>query len=737
MKQYPRPSDTHPPLSLPQRKPTYHRKGYKYGWVLHLVFVIFLLVGLLFHGGQQDDLLTQEERAWLDDHDGKIRLVETCRSAPIEFINEYGQWVGISNEFIEIIENNLGFKFFRVRDCEFSETLNQLDQGVVDVKCNFEKTASRSGKLLFTEPYISVPNAIIVRREIKGTLSIGKLEGMKIVVVQEHSVYEYLRKHHPGLDVEQVSNALDGLQKVVFYQADAMIINLAVASYYIDSEGLTNLHLAGTIGESNHLSLASSKRHPILNRILIKGLAQITPQEKREILAKWIHLDRSLFVYDFRFWYVFMGIVVSSLVITLFVRLWIRTLKSQVRQKTRELQNELAERKRMERHVLESEKLKAIGTFAGGIAHDFNNTLGTIIGYAEIMEMCDLSPGSRPAQRLNQVLQAAYRAKGLVRQILTFSRQSEQEKMPVIVNPIAQEVMEFLKASLPANIRLRKTCGIKNDLVWADPTQIHRILMNLCTNAAQSMMSGNGGELTVDIVESEGLNGVPPQIPDPRPGPYVVISVRDTGTGMPQEIMAHIFEPFFTTKPDDGGTGMGLAVVHGIIKDLGGTLIVESTVGQGSLFKVFLPQYIGALFSDPKQLDKLELGRKGRLLLVDDNRPLADSAGEILNECGYNVLVCYSGQSAWERFKEAPQSFDLVITDYGMPDTSGSDLAQAIIDLRPDIPIIMCSGYGPIITNSKPAFSGTWKYLQKPIGAYELVRAVREELEAVNNERGE
>ncbi len=705
----------------------------QYRWVFHLLLVLLILFGIFARYTQKKDPLSIEERRWINANAENILLIESCHFPPIEFLDDTGAWDGISRDYIELIEQRLGFTFTRQRICDYHEAMMALYLEVPVVKCNIQKTPERSTDLNFTEPYIELPNAIIVRNEIKTSLHLAELKDLTISLVEDSAIQEYLQTNYPRFKLDPVPDPLEGLQKVAFGQSDAMILNLAVASYYIEAEGLTNLRMAGAVGESNKLSFASSNRFPMLNRILIKGLAQISGSEKKTVLKKWIRLQQDGFVYSIEFWYTTGAIVLVILLITGFITIWNRTLRVQVNQKTRELKRELAEKKKMERQLIQSEKMEAIGIFAGGIAHDFNNALGAIIGYCELIDMIDARDGTRLKWRTKHALKAAYRAKGLVQQILTFSRQTEQRKVPIHLNPIVKEVMGFMRATLPATIEIRKTVTTENDVINADPTQIHRLLMNLCANAAHAM-GDEGGVLEVAIYQCDRLPE-DARLENPvEEDSYICIEVSDSGTGIEPTNLDKIFQPFFTTKSRGEGTGMGLAVVHGIVRDLKGSFTVESELGKGSRFSFFFPEcYSEANATEWKEID-LNKNIKGNILFIDDEEPLTGFVEEVLTHYGFSVITSNNAVEALEIFWEDPERVDMVISDVTMPAMTGIELAEEILSVRPEMPVVLCTGYAASVSEEQIINIGVRALVHKPLGINQLLNIVRQELQTVGEE---
>jgi PAS domain S-box-containing protein len=389
----------------------------------------------------------------------------------------------------------------------------------------------------------------------------------------------------------------------------------------------------------------------------------------------------------------------------------------------------ITEKLELERQLRQSQKMEAIGTLAGGIAHDFNNMLMGIMGFTE-MALRNL-PQDRHQERkyLNSVLKSIYRAKDLVHQILTFSRQKETEKRPLQPDSVLKEAIKLLEASLPSSIDIRCQTAANSPQVLADPSQVHQMIMNLCTNAAQAMPEG--GTLTVSMGGAE-LNGADSsggtQI---EPGRYLLIEVRDTGRGILPEIRERIFEPFFTTKAQDKGTGMGLAVIHGIVTELGGSIQVASEPGQGSIFSIFIPAIDGDRAGgqvEKATADRLVRG-KGRILFVDDEEDIVIWGVRSLEQLGYKVKGTTDAQEAWEVMQQEADRFDLVVTDLTMPKMSGRELIKRIREMRRDLPIILCTGYSEEMQPGSETMDAADALLVKPFSMAEFSWTVRSVLE--------
>ncbi len=384
-----------------------------------------------------------------------------------------------------------------------------------------------------------------------------------------------------------------------------------------------------------------------------------------------------------------------------------------------------AEKARLEAQLRQAQKMEAIGTLAGGISHDFNNILAAIMGYTELV-LLNQPEGTRVHHYLDEILNAGERAKNLVSQILAFSRQSESERKPIQLRPIVKESLKLLRASLPATIEIRQDIGTDEAIVLADPTQIHQIIMNLCTNAAQAMRE-NGGILEVSLHQVQADQDLCAAHPDLRPGPYVALTVGDTGCGMTPEVLDRIFEPYFTTKEKGEGTGLGLAVVHGMVTGYGGVISVKSEPALGSVFKIYLPA-VETAAPQTRHDEKLQSGSE-RILFVDDEPSLVEIGRDMLQHLGYDVVTFSSSVEALDAFRARPDRFDLVITDMTMPQMTGERLAQALIEIRPDLPVILCTGYSERITEETASTLGIKAFLLKPLSAHGLAKKVRDTLD--------
>ena len=384
------------------------------------------------------------------------------------------------------------------------------------------------------------------------------------------------------------------------------------------------------------------------------------------------------------------------------------------------------ERQKLEQQLQQAQKMEAIGTLAGGIAHDFNNILGAILGYAEMIQE-DSPTGSTLRGDIDQVVKASHRAKDLVKQILAFSRQAETQKIPMRPAAMVKESMKLLRASIPTTIDVQQDIDSETDLILADPTQFHQMTMNLCTNAYHAMEE-TGGILLISlknkVLAQQDLLGVP----DVQPGHFIQFSIRDTGSGIAPEIRERIFDPYFTTKEAGKGTGMGLAIVHGIAKSYGGFITCHSEIGAGTVFEIYLPAVLEQIVPETKEFELIPLGTE-RILFIDDEEILVKMGQTLLERLGYKVTTKMSSIEALATFKNKPDAFDLVITDQTMPGMTGVDLARSMLHIQPNLPIILCTGYSTQISKDNVKSYGIKGFALKPLARKDIAALIRKVLD--------
>jgi PAS domain S-box-containing protein len=383
------------------------------------------------------------------------------------------------------------------------------------------------------------------------------------------------------------------------------------------------------------------------------------------------------------------------------------------------------EKNKLETRLLQAQKMESIGTLAGGIAHDFNNILTPLMAHSE-MALMDLPEDSPVQFNLKEMIKASKRARDLVKQILTFSRQNGQGSMPLKLGTIVKEALKLLRSSIPTTIEIQQKALTDSDMVLADPTQMHQILMNLCTNAYHEM--DEGGTIEVSLTDTKFDSKSAKQFDNLNPGDYLQLSVRDTGPGMAPDVVEKIFEPYFTTKERGVGTGLGLAVVHGIVQNHGGSIQVESDHGKGTTFHVFLPKLDIDTAEKIEHREPIPTGNE-RILFIDDEAPIVDVGKQMLERLGYEVITRTSSIEALELFRSQQDQFDVVITDMTMPNMTGVELSKKMINIRPDIPVILCTGFSEQITEEKATGLGIQGYVMKPIIMSEIAHKIRKILD--------
>lgn len=381
----------------------------------------------------------------------------------------------------------------------------------------------------------------------------------------------------------------------------------------------------------------------------------------------------------------------------------------------------------LRKQLEQAQKMEAIGTLAGGIAHDFNNILSAIFG-ATNLAMQDVEKDSEIAEYLTMIQESGKRAAELVKQVLTFSRKNTVELQPLLPHLIVKEAMKMLHSTLPSTVSITEEIDAQCGEIIADPTHIHQIIVNLVTNAFHSL-ENETGSLSVNMSRKE-LTQQDAQNPEEIPGPYVVLTVSDTGHGMDQSTIERIFEPFFTTKEVGKGTGMGLSIIYGLVKDYNGFIRVESEPGKGSTFQVYFPALQQPQVEQEKQEDAgpIPTGTE-RIMLIDDEEALVSMYNRLLERLGYTVTTFSNGRTALEAFQSAPEDVDLILSDQAMPGLAGADMAREILATKPNFPIVLLTGFSSAVSEEEALNMGIKKYMRKPVDMAELGRVVRQLLD--------
>jgi PAS domain S-box-containing protein len=393
----------------------------------------------------------------------------------------------------------------------------------------------------------------------------------------------------------------------------------------------------------------------------------------------------------------------------------------------------LEERMILETKLHQAQKLESIGTLAGGIAHDFNNILSAVMGYTELA-MIDIDNPESLRKDLNEILQGANRAKELVKQILTFSRKSDQNLKPIRIQFVINEVLKLLRSSIPTTIEIRQNINPDCETVLADPTEIHQLIMNVCTNAYQAMREA-GGVLNISLQPIKLTEKAFGKKIHLEPGSYLILEIADTGIGMTKDVQDRIFEPYFTTKGKGEGTGLGMAVVHGIVTRLQGDISVYSEQGQGTSFEIYLP-IVEAQVEEIQEglIGPVPIGNE-RILIVDDDPSIVQLSRKMLEYLGYEVTAFTNSMETLHEFQKRPGNFDLVITDMTMPNMTGAELAKQILTIQPDMPIILCTGFSEMMNEEKAKSLGIRAFIMKPVNRTDLAESVRNVLDSSKNEQ--
>lgn len=392
-----------------------------------------------------------------------------------------------------------------------------------------------------------------------------------------------------------------------------------------------------------------------------------------------------------------------------------------------------SEKKQLEFQLRQSQKMEAIGTLAGGMAHDFNNTLGIIIGNTELA-IRTTAKDSPNRQYLNNIITASCRAEEMVSRLLSFSRITDAEKKPIDLISSIDESLKLLRSSLPSDIEIRKSFPDSQLVIMGDPTQLNQVMVNLLTNSAHAM-NGAGGIIEINISTIEiglsplsSFNGLPQ-------GHYAQISISDNGHGIPEDVIKRVFDPYFTTKETGKGTGMGLAVVHGIVKNHGGSITVDSKVDEGTVFTIYVPLTDAVIDTKPAGGIESLPGGKETILFVDDEYMIADTMKIMMEQLGYKVKAFTESMRALEVFESNPDVFDLVITDMTMPGMTGDLLASKILDIRKDMPVIICTGFNNRVDPEGLKSRGVCEILSKPVRTTTLAKTIKDVLDARGKDR--
>jgi signal transduction histidine kinase len=545
------------------------------------------------------DLLTPEERTYLEQRP-QVRLAPDPHFPPVESFDENGVHMGLIADYFSIIEQRIEFEIDIVQLPDWDEVMRQAQNRLVDGITAAQITQERQAYLFFSQPIVDIPNVIIARRGMTD-ISMNDLHrsGAMVALTKGNAIHEYVQERFPGIRLELVRDDLSALESVAFGHADATVVNLAIASHLIRTQGLGGLSVVGDSGRSNPLAIATRNDDPMLARILAKGLAAVTPEEKAALYHKWIGLEPAPLGLSRKAWTV--ALVAAGVLVLCFVvgLAWVAMLRRRVAARTKELEHEFLERKRaeeerhaMERKLLEAQKLESLGVLAGGIAHDFNNLLMSIMGNADLA-LLDVHAGPLK-ERLEDIMEGTKRASDLARQMLAYSGRGKLVVEHVDLCSIVREMVRLLSASISKSAEIQLDLPPALPFIEADASQLRQVIMNLVTNAAEALPDGQG-KILISVrlapLSERELSGEENRARDEsaplEAGDYAVLTIRDQGIGMSEETLAKIFEPFFTTKFQ--GRGLGMSAVIGIVRGHRGALFIRSKLGEGTTFTVAFP----------------------------------------------------------------------------------------------------------------------------------------------------
>ena len=701
---------------------------------LAIVFCCLLTGQLLAYPEAEGSLvLSPEERNWIEEHP-VVRLAPDPDFPPIEYIDAEGVYHGIAADFISLMEKKLPLKFEIVQLENWSQVVQAAKDRTIDMFGAAVPTPERLEYMLFTKPFVEFPAVVLTRDSEDDFPTLNELSGKRVAVVANYADHEYMKRVHPHIPLDVVPDISSGLRQVSFGKVDAMILNIASASYYIARDGITNLKVNEDTDFIFDLSFATRSDWPLLQSILSKGMKQITPKERKDILDSWISLGKEGWQPSAIF---ILNVIATVLVLVLLIVLqWNRSLKDQVQQRTSELQKELEERvfaekekEKLQTQVNRSKKMEALGLLAGGVAHDLNNILAGVSGYAELM-LLRLPEDSPSRKHAKAIRDSGLRAAAVVTDLLTISRNAASDKKVTNLNRLIREYLcspehdELVKRFRDVTVTYDLAADLLN--VSCSDAHIKKSIMNLVLNAFEATEQGQVSLITENCYLDQPVG----QYEDVAIGEYVLLKICDSGPGIAAEDIEHIFEPFFTRKKlGHSGTGLGLAVVWNAVADHAGYIEVKQ-LGPGACFNVYLPVSRKELFSEepPRDINSLQ-GNGEHILVIDDEQQIRDLADQMLTSLGYRVSCASSGEAAIEFLHH--KTADLVLLDMIMaPGMNGRETYQQLVALHPQQKALICSGFSENTDVQLAQAAGAGGYLKKPYTLQDLGLAVKRELQS-------
>lgn len=675
---------------------------------------------------------TSEELAWIEDHPD-IRLAPDPDFSPIEIIDSDGVYSGIAADFVKLLEERLPLKFEIVQLDSWTQAIRQAKSRKIDMFGAAVPTPERLEYLSFTQPYLEFPAVVLVRDSAEHFPTLSELKGKRVAVVANYADHEYMKRAHPQIPLEVMPDISSGLRQVSFGKVDAMVLNLASASYYIQKDGISNLKVTEDTDFIFDLSFAVRSDWAPLIPILEKGLAAISAAEKKAVMDRWISLGSAG-------WRPSPLFVISLLSILLLLALlailyWNRSLQRLVGERTVELEQELADRIEAEKEkekllqeVHRAKKMKAIGVLAGGVAHDLNNILAGAVGYSDLV-MRKIANDSPLQYYFKEIRESGRRAAAVVADLLTISRDAAAERTVVDLNLIIKEYQQSaeqqnLVANYPA-IEFRFSCSDAQLKLACSVVHLKKSLMNLVINAAEATQQGVVTVRTAELTDRERELLTAPLKSDN----YVVLSVEDNGPGIADEDLEHIFDPFFTKKKlGHSGTGLGLAVVWNTLQEHQGHIEVTRPASGGSCFALYLPASDGDLEQTFEHAVRELEGQGEHVLVIDDEEHIRILATGLLSDLGYRVSTAASGEEAIRFLQKHPQ-VDLLLLDMLMdPGLNGYQTYKQVKSFLPDQKALISSGFSESEEVKQTLALGASGYLKKPYTLADLGVAIKQAL---------
>ncbi|MCK5034601.1 MAG: transporter substrate-binding domain-containing protein [Candidatus Sabulitectum sp.] len=694
------------------------------------ICVSFLVLIWLFIpsiSSQADEsFLTPEERAWLDENPDKLTLFYNPDFPPIEFADENGDFTGLGADVIVAVEERLGIQFVKQSCNDWSMHLQALKEGQCAVAPTIVRTDERESYSFFTVPYARVPVVIITTGSQTGSYTLDSLVGLRVAVVSGYATEDYVRESADGsLAVFPMWNVLEALHAVAFGEMDAFVGNMAVAAYYANQEGLSNLRVAGITEHFFEWSIGVSREYPLLFSAVQKALDNISDEQLNSFHDKWISMQSNQklsprLLQSLRIGTLFVAtLLVSLFIISLY-------LKKRLNEKISSLENAQETLIEQANRLQHSEKMEALGTLSGGVAHDFNNILQVIEGYAQLLLKRNLQSDIN-LEELEHIVAASRRAAALITKLMAFSRNIELEKVATDINGEVTTAVDILKHTIPRMVEIKLNLEENLMPVLADPVHLEQIIFNLANNAADAMP--DGGELTISTFKIILDNHILPEAGEEISGSFVAFSIEDTGCGMSKELQTKMFNPFFTTKEQGKGTGLGLASVYGMVKSLQGAINCTSLEGVGTTFQILLPAASAEELPLPHaQALEPRPSEGGETILVVDDEPLiCQQSKEFLELLGYVVYTAETGEEALEVFSGL-EKVDLVLLDLNMPGMGGYRCLQELLRLNPSTKVLILSGHSEFDVNRDKLTEKAMGFVRKPYRLNELALKMRESL---------